>query len=201
MFDFLSAPEVYPFNVAILFLCALTVLEVLGALMMGSAHHFLDHFIPDSSHGFLDWVHLGRVPAMVLLILFLAGFAASGHALQATSLSFLGSYLPVWVACTASSVFGVIGVHFMGSVVAKIIPKDQTTAVSENELIGLVGHIVTGVARPGHPAELKVLDKHGNPHYLMIEPESDEEFPEGSAVIVGPKRDVFFVGKSQNQQS
>jgi membrane protein implicated in regulation of membrane protease activity len=201
MLEFLSLPQVFPFNVAILLLCALTVLEILGALMMGSAHHFLDHLIPDTDYSVLDWIHLGRVPVMVLLIIFLAGFACGGHALQATSLSFLGAYLPVWVACTASAVYGLVVVHFLGSLVAKIIPKDQTAAVSEVELIGLTGHIVTGVARPGHPAELKVIDKHGNPHYLMIEPEGDEEFPQGSAVIVGPKRDVFFVGKSQNQQS
>ena len=56
-----------------------------------------------------------------------------------------------------------------------MIPKDETTAVSDASLVGRVGTIVIGTASAGRPAETRVHDEHGTTHYIMVEPEGPDE--------------------------
>lgn len=125
-FDALFSSSVQPFGVAALILIGLVLLEVLGMLVALSPSHLLDQLLPDVSHpegdlaadGFLDWLYIGRVPVLVLLILFLLGFSLTGYAVQFGSQAVLGTALPVWAAAIGALVLSVFFVHTVGGAVA-----------------------------------------------------------------------------------
>ena len=72
-----------------------------------------------------------------------------------------------------------------GALVARIMPKDESSAVSEDSLVGRAGVVIVGTARLGEPAQVRLRDTHGQTHYVMAEPDSqDETFPSGTAVLL-----------------
>lgn len=191
-------PETLPFGVAMLVMIGIGVIEGIGIFAAASPselieHHFhIDHPAID---GPLGWLHVGRVPFLVLLILFLMGFAVSGYAMQLFCRSLFGVYLPAPLALIPAGFIGLANVHMLGGLLARILPKDETSAVSEQTLIGRAGVVVTGTAREGMAAEVKVRDQHGNAHFLMLEPDvAGEEFEQGSVVLVVSKRGAVYRG-------
>jgi len=75
----------------------------------------------------------------------------------------------------------------------KVMPKDETTAVSEDSLIGRVAVVTLGVARVGAAAEAKVKDQHGYSHYLLVEPDLPEiEFSQGQAVLLVSRQSAVY---------
>ena len=83
----------------------------------------------------------------------------------------IGSFLPLPAAVALAFVVAVFGVRVVGGALGRIIPRDETTAVSDASLVGRVGTIVIGTARAGKPAQARVRDEHGASHYVMVEPE------------------------------
>jgi hypothetical protein len=74
-----------------------------------------------------------------------------------------------------------------------VMPKDETSAVSETTLIGRAGVIVKGHAKAGLAAEAKVRDSYGRSHYVMVEPDVETEvFNEGSDVLLVKKVGARF---------
>ena len=53
---------------------------------------------------------------------------------------------------------------------AAVMPKDETTAIELDELVRRDAEIQIGTARAGSPARAKVIDVHGHPHFVMVEP-------------------------------
>lgn len=193
-----TTPETLPFGVALLIMIGLGVIEGIGIFIAMSPsqifdHHFeLDH--PDID-GPLGWLHVGRVPILVLLILFLLGFAISGYVIQILCSSLFGGYIPALVATIPATLIGLSTVRGLGGLLALIIPKDETTAVSEQTLIGRAGIVATGTARQGMAAQVKIRDQHGYYHYLMVEPdEAGMEFEEGSEVLIVKKQGAIYRG-------
>lgn len=193
-----TVPQTIPFGVAMLVMIGLGVIEGIGVFTAMSPsemfeHHFhIDHPEVD---GPLGWLHIGKVPLLVLLILFLMGFAISGYAMQMFWHGLFGDYLPTVLAVVPAGFIGLSTVHGMGGLLARIIPKDETTAVSEQTLIGRAGVVVTGTARKGMAAEVKVRDQHGNYHYLMVEPDVEgEAYEQGSEVLIVKKQGAIYRG-------
>ena len=72
-----------------------------------------------------------------------------------------------------------------GRALARIIPKEETDAVSTKAFIGRVATVFRGEASAGRPAEAKLIDIHGKTHYLLVEPdEAAMVLPEGSEVVL-----------------
>ena len=98
-----TAPETLPFGVAVALIVAVALLEGLGMLVALSPSNVIDdllpHAVPESGlDRVLGWLHLGRVPALVLLLIFLLGYALFGYALQKVAFNLIGNFLPAWVA-------------------------------------------------------------------------------------------------------
>lgn len=194
----LSAAENLPFNVALLILLGLAVLEGVGALAAFSPSALFDHLLPESPdglHGALGWLHVGKVPLLVLLILFLFGFAVGGYLIQMLAHGIFGGYLPALLASVPAVFIGLTTLRGLGAAVAYLIPKDESSAVSENSLIGRAGVVITGTARSGMAAEVRVRDIHQHAHYLMLEPDfPEEEFPQGTEVLIVKKIGAIYRG-------
>lgn len=196
--NLLTDPATFPFGVAVALVVAVALLEGLGLLIATSPSNLIDEWLPDiDGDGGLDrvlgWLHLGRVPALVLLLLFLIGYALFGYGLQKVSFNLLGHFLPSWVAGLLAVPPGLATVRGLGALVAHIVPRDETSAVSEQSLVGRMGVVSGGAARRGFAAQARVRDGHGRLHYLMVEPDLDEEvFEEGAQILIVKKSGPFY---------
>jgi hypothetical protein len=193
-----TAPETLPFGVGFGLIVGIALLEGLGMLVSMSPSNLIDDWLPDvSGDGALDrvlgWLHVGRVPALVLLLLFLTGYVLFGYGLQMVAHGLFGGYLPAWMAGLLAVPSGMATVRGLGSLIAHIVPRDETSAVSEQSLVGRVGVVTAGAARRGLAAQARVRDALGRSHYLMVEPDIDDEvFEEGAQVLIVRKAGAFY---------
>ncbi len=193
-----TAQENLPFGIGFALIVGIAVVEGAGMLISLSPSNLIDDWLPevDGDTGLdrvLGWLHLGKVPALVLLLLFLTGYTVFGYSLQVVMNGLFGGYLPAAAAGLAAVPAGLATVRGLGALIAHIIPHDETSAVSEQSLVGRVGVVVTGSARRGLAAQARVKDVHGRSHYLMVEPDVDDEvFQEGAQVLIVSKASAFY---------
>jgi len=193
-----TSPETLPFGVAVALIVAIALLEGLGMLMALSPSNLIDSWLPEHAaetglDRVLGWLHLGRVPALVLLLLFLLGYALFGYALQKVAFNLFGGFVPAWAAALLAVPPGLATVRGIGSLVAHIVPRDESSAVSEQSLVGRAGVVSAGAARRGLAAQARVRDAHGRTHYLMVEPDLDDEvFEEGAQILIVRKAGAFY---------
>ena len=91
-------------------------------------------------------------------------------------------------------IVAVPSVRVIGTGLAKLIPKDETTAVSTDSFVGRVATITLGTARKGEPAQAKLTDRHGQTHYVMVEPDSEDTvFEAGDSVLLIEQAGPRFV--------
>lgn len=193
-----TAPQNMPFSVGFALIVGIALLEGLGMLISMSPSNLMDDLLPeiDGDSGLdrvLGWLHVGKVPALVLLLLFLSGYTVFGYSLQIVANGLFGGYLPAWLAGIFAVPAGMATVRGLGSLIAHIVPRDETSVVSEQSLVGRVGVIVSGGARRGLAAQARVKDSHGRSHYLMVEPDIDDDvFDEGTQVLIVRKAGAFY---------
>ena len=193
MLEFIAAPENLPFTVALLVMLMIGVVEALG--LGASAAHLDIHADAHFGGELLDWLGVGRVPLLILLVVFLAIFGMAGLTLQQVAAEMFGGPLDPWIAGPAAGVAALPLTGLGARGLARIIPQDETTAVSIDSLLGKRGTITIGTARRGSPAQARVRDQHGQPHFVMVEPH-DEEHPiaEGETVLLIRRDGNVFIG-------
>ncbi|MCF2906482.1 YqiJ family protein [Octadecabacter sp. CECT 8868] len=150
---------------------------------------------PATPAGLLGWLGARDVPFLIWLVSFLTLFGLSGLIVQSIATSAIGVPLFTWLAVAISLVPAIAVTRIIANWVALIMPKTETSAMRTRFLGGHRGTITQGTAMRGKPAEVKIKDRHGNIHYLRVEPlDDDGVFPEGSDVTLIRKRgDKFFV--------
>jgi len=188
----LFAAETWPFTVALFLVLLIAIVEGIAMVVGANLSEWLQHALPDPwdhVHGpfdnLLGWLHVGRVPMLVLLVLFLAGFAITGFAINLVAHHSFGLWVPPLIASPLAFFAALPIVRILGAGLARLIPADQTFAVSFDSLIGRVATIVTGTARAGYPAQAKVVNEHGQSIYVMVEPETaGASFTSGERILL-----------------
>ncbi|MEX1015997.1 MAG: YqiJ family protein [Phycisphaeraceae bacterium] len=224
MLDFLLAIENLPFTIALAVMLGLGLLEGVTTVLGMGASSFLDTFLPDvdidadldfnqfdltagdgdldlgdvASHGpiakIMGWMHIGRVPVLILLALFLLTFGMAGLFVQSFAEALTGMLLPAILATVPALIVAVFVVHYTGGLLARIIPRDESDAVSEDSFVGRVAQITLGTARRGMPAQAKLRDQHGRTHYVMVEPDTDDAvFEQGTHVLLVKRENARFL--------
>lgn len=140
----------------------------------------------------LSWLHAGYIPSTILFLLFLLGFAVSGFGLQNLMISNFGTMLPSSIAVWPAGIIAILSTRVTGGILRPILPRDESEAVSLESFIGCSAHINIGTARPGKPAEARLRDRYGRTHYVMVEPENNEEFTAGSPVLIIKRHDHIY---------
>jgi len=185
MMDLLIAPEAVVFTAAWVLMLAIGAIEALG---LGGGDFDLD-----LDSGIFDWLGVGRVPVLVLLIAFLAAFGSVGLAGQQTALEWTGALLSPWIAIPAALVVALPLTAGLSRVLARIIPQDETTAFEIDDLVGRPGIITVGRAASGSPARTRVVDPHGQAHHVLVEPNDPaESFAEGDTVLLVRREGIGF---------
>ena len=104
-----------------------------------------------------------------------------------------GYLLPGFAAAVMVFFISLPFVRMFGGLLARIIPKDETDAVSEDSFIGRTATITLGRASKGSPTRAKLTDHHGTTHYIMVEPDIDDEiFEQGSSVLLVSRVGAVF---------
>jgi hypothetical protein len=172
----LTAPSVQPFAVAALIMLGLVGVEILSTLVGVSLSELMgkDSGLTEgqgaADHGLLggalSWINPSGVPLLILLIVMLAFFAATGYALQSFMGALLGP-LPVWAASLIACLAVLPLTRSASRVLARVIPRDETYAIGEDDLVGRVAEVTLGPLDQGAAGRVKVLDRHGNWHFPM----------------------------------
>lgn len=186
------AAETWPFTVATFFVLLVAIAEGTAMLIGANLSEWVQQALPDpgdAAHGFFDnvlgWLYVGRVPVLALLVLFLASFALTGFALNIVVHRSLGIWMPPLASVPLALFAALAVVRLLGAGLARLIPSDQTYAVSFDSLIGRIATVVNGTARAGCPAQARVQNEHGQSIYVMVEPAaSGLEFKQGERVLL-----------------
>ena len=211
MLEFIFAAPNLPFAVTLALMLLIALLEGVTTTLGIGLSGLLDSMMPDIDvdvdadmdaadfHAsgpltrMLSWLRIGQVPALVLLVIFLTAFGLMGLGVQSVANRLTGHLLPALSASGAAFVLALPLVRMFGGILARVMPKDETEAVSEKSFIGLVAVVTTGKAKMGNPAQGKLTDRYGQAHYVMIEPdEAGEEFLQGTEVLLVSRHGATF---------
>lgn len=209
MLETLLSPTHVPFTVALGVMLLIAITEAMGTLFGISPAGLLDQLLPDADldididadadvdagggtgqpQGFLShllgWLCVGRVPILVLLVAFLTAFGLAGFLLQGTVNAVLGFYMSPLLAGVGTLFLAAPPTRWLALGLSRIMPKEESDAVSSKTFIGKIAVITRGVARRDVPAEAKLRDAHGQMHYVLVEPDDDEsEFEQGTEVLL-----------------
>lgn len=193
----LLADHNMPFAAALVLMVLLGVVQVIGiGDLFGEAGLDADADADGgAADGMVSFLGLGRVPLMIWLVSFLLLFAALGVSIQAFAESLLGAPLDRWLAGVLAGIAAVPVNALVVRPIGAILPGDETTAVGLDSLVGRRATIVTGRAAAGYPARARVHDRHGQPHYVMVEPhEAGSEIHEGDEVLLVRRENETFYG-------
>jgi hypothetical protein len=195
MFDFLLVPENLPFAVALALMLMIGAVEALG---LGASAAHLDLHADTPGGDLLGWLGVGQVPVLMLLVVLLALFGMIGIGVQQVAEGLLGSPLSPWLAAPLAFLASLPLLGICASGLARIMPGDETTAVSLDSLVGKRAEVTVGAARRGSPAQARVRDTHGQVHYVMIEPLTDDaQVRAGETVLLVSREGGIFIGLSE----
>lgn len=217
MIEALSAGPNAVFVVALVLMFVVAVLETLSLLSGLGLAHLVDSWFPnaaigdglDAAHapaldasaegisGFtkvVAWIRVGRVPLLMLLVVFLCAFGVFGLGAQILAHQLTGAFLPPLIAAPLIAALSIPVTRVAGRGISALLPRDESSAITEASFIGRAATVVVGVARPGTAAQARVRDEHGHHHYVMVEPdEGCEDFPVGSEVLLVKRQGARFL--------
>lgn len=184
------ASETIPFGVALLVMLGLTALEIIGLMTALSPSDWIDHFLPEPAvdgglEGVLGWLHVGKVPTLILLILFLASFSVAGYAIQILLRNLIMTYLPAILVSIPAFMAAIASVRVGGKWLAYIVPRDESSAISEAEFVGRVALVTAVSTQKGLAAQARLRDNDGRSYFILVEPDLDElQLKEGMQVLL-----------------
>lgn len=170
----LLEPHNLPFLIAFGALAVIAVLQLTGVseAIEGAGEFESPDGLEMSGFGeaLTTLLGLGRVPLLIWLAALLFVFATLGVIGQSVLASMFGAPLSAgWAALAAGAAALPLNSLAMRPLAA-ILPKDETTAIAIDDLVRRDAEIQIGTARAGSPARAKVVDRHGQAHFVMVEP-------------------------------
>jgi hypothetical protein len=181
--------------------------EIVGAVFGVMPSAFLDGLLPDfdfdadadmhivhdgavvpQSAGplatLLNWLCVGRVPVLILLVAFLSAFGITGWVVQGFAVNALGFPLWTWLAAMPALIVAIPSTRWLGLSLARLLPTEESEAISSRSFIGRIAIVGSASARQGLPAEAKLTDRFGQTHYVRVEPDGDYVFEPGTEVLL-----------------
>ena len=147
------------------------------------------HESSDSSHGnflgtFYDWLNAGRVPLLILLMAGLGAFAVSGLVLQTVAMH-VAAPLPTLIAALLAFLGVIPTTRSVSRMIARFLPRDESYAIEEADLIGLTGIVTLGPVEAESAGRAKIEDRFGNAHFPRIRAaRPDLKIQQGTKILV-----------------
>lgn len=199
-------PANLPFTLALGAMLVLAVLQIVGVGDLFDADADFDTDVdPGAAAGvggaLTTLLGLGRVPFFVWLISFLFLFAGIGFGIQELAGSLLGAPFDPLLAAALSLVATLPVTATLVRPLGAIMPKDETTAVGLDSLLGRRAVIEHLRSARGYPARARVRDMHGHTHHVMVEPhEDDSEMLEGDEVLLVRREGQTFYATATSER-
>lgn len=185
MLGFLLSGDNVPFVAALVLMLLIGAAEAAGLGGGLALSEGLETDVNVETASLLSWINVGRLPLLMLIVVFLFAFGITGLIGQRIVAAVLSQPAPWFLAAPAAFMAALPVTRVFGRGVSRIMPRDETTAVSRDSLVGRVAVIVTGEARTISPAQARVRDQHGQVHYVMVEPDNAADvFAEGADVLL-----------------
>lgn len=218
MLSFLLADANLPFSIAIALMLIIGLFEGVGALVGTGFGNMLDALIPDydvnpefdvadagsnnALSRLLGWLRVGKVPLLMILIALLIAFGSCGLAINLMSGSIIGFMLPLWISLPAALACAIPVTRVVVRIIEFILPKDETSSISLDHLIGRQAYITLGEAREEKPAEARVTDQHGTNHYILLKPEQGHgPFQPGHPLLLVRRSENTFIAIEATQDT
>lgn len=182
-----------PFAIAFVVMIGIGLIEAVG-LGLGTLDPDIDLGL-DPHEGLLEWLGLGdELPILIWLTSLLGCFTFTGLALQQVATALAGEPLQWWLAGGGALIVGGLLNTLVANGLVRIMPGLETTVISTDDLLRRRGTILEGTARRGSPARAKVVDQHGQAHFVMVEPHDDADTLSSGdiALIVRREGKLFF---------
>ncbi|SDU21166.1 YqiJ family protein [Halopseudomonas salegens] len=208
MLDLLLANANLPFAIALTLMLIIGLFEGVGAVLGVGLGNMLDSFVPDVSINpdievadagsnsalsrLLGWLKVGKVPILMLLVVFLTAFGCIGLAMNFAASSTFGLMLPALLSVPLAFMAALPVTRWGASALEAIMPKNETSSVSLEALIGREAFVTIGQSSSVQSAEARVRDQHGQTHYVMVLAE-DGHGP------FGPGMPLLIVRREGNQ--
>lgn len=193
MFAQFLTPAYLPFAIAFVVMIGIGLIEAIG---LGLGNLDLEAGIgADADAGVLDWLGLGdEIPVLIWLTSLLGCFTLAGIAVQQLATALTGEPLH-WAAASGGALIGGLLLNTLAANgLARVMPSYETTVISTDDLLRQRGTILEGTARRGSPARAKVVDRHGQAHFVMVEPHGDGDVIASgeTALLVRRQGKLFF---------
>ena len=199
LLEHVMAPEVRPFAIAAAMILIVGSIEVVSMLVGASLSELLGtniDFGHPSDNGVINaisWVNVGGVPLLIFLLLLLGAFSITGFLIQDIARMVAGP-VPARAASVGAVAVSIPLVRAASRAIARVIPKDESYAVSLGDLVGRVGEVVIGPLDQGPPGRVSVADIHGNRHFVLaVAAPSSSPLPQGTLVLLVDRVDTRFV--------
>lgn len=208
MLDFLLADANIPFSVALALMLIIGLFEGVGAVLGVGLGNMLDSLVPEfdvsadievadagsnsALSRLLGWLRVGKVPILMLLVIFLTAFGVVGLSFNYAVNSVFGLMLPVLLSAPLAFLVALPFTRRGASGLEAIMPKSETSSISLETLIGREAVVTIGQTSTAHAAEARVRDQYGQTHYVMVLAE------EGHGPF-GPGMSLLIVRREGNQ--
>lgn len=198
--DSIVHPGTAPFWIALLTVAGLGIAELVSVLLGASASGLIDDGLdfngPGDAEsgllgGWMSWLNAGGVPILVLAVILLSAFSATGFALQAVISQFRDP-LPLYAAVTGALAVAIPVTRWSSRGLARIIPRDETSVQEQADFIGLVGTVTLGPLDQGHPGTVRIKDRYDNIHTLRARAVPGHVIETGASVLIVDGKDGLF---------
>lgn len=149
-----------PYLFAISFVLLIGLLEIIslifGHFLSGALDAHLEHYDALTSGNIgqaLHYLNIGRIPALIVLCLLAGFFGLFDILLQHGWVTLWQAPLSNLLLAPVSFILAVFAVHYSGKIIAPWLPRDETTALAEDEFIGSMAIITGHSASAGTPAK------------------------------------------------
>ena len=175
MFTIFLTPAYAPFAIAFVITIGIGLIEAIG-LGLGHLDVHTDLHAEADSGGVLDWLGLGHdLPILIWLTSLLGCFTLAGIAIQQGATALAGAPLHWGLASGGALIAGSLLNTLAANGLARIMPGFETSVISTDDFLRRRGTILEGTARRGSPARAKIVDQHGQAHFIMVEPHDDHD--------------------------
>jgi hypothetical protein len=208
MIAFFLSIDNLPFTISLITMLAISFLEgislIIGISFFGIFEMlFPSHADADKRQGSMSestsksWALIprGKVPFIVIVVIFLSSFSLAGFFMQYVAKSLSGQYIRWFYAIWPPFIIAMLCVSFVTVILSKVHLKniESSYAVRENTFVGKVAIITIGTAKKGQPAEAKLRDQYGKTHYVMVEPDGrEDQFERSTQVLLVRKEKSIF---------
>ncbi|MBC2595270.1 DUF1449 family protein [Ruficoccus amylovorans] len=139
------------------------------------------------------WMNFGKVPFIISFLLFLFLFSCIGYNAQLLLTEAGIGPWPSLLMAPLALVVAVFPLKWGNALMGRVLPRDETNAVSKNSYIGRVATITIGEATHERTAEAKLRGPLGRTHYVMVRADREgARFGQGEHVLLVAEEEGHF---------